>query len=976
MPLHVHLSQPFEHEHETRMFEALAANLSSHYQNGESAHLLGNILCDGREFDGLFLQQTGICVVELKSYSGQIHFSENGPWWANEVQVMGGNQPNPFRQVRNNKYGLLNFLSRRTYGVIPEQNWGHISGSVIFNPPVTFDARQLPGMIAPWFHITDLDNAPGILTELYSREINLTPEHLATLAGLFGSTPRTITAQPRPQALRLHYHKESGFRNALQDMRNKAGAAQIAANIFISFSEQLRTGRDPFQTLPVDERPEVPNLKVFTIGTGYFLAAVRNNQTLHLCTIGDMACIDSWINANTGLTFAIDANGKVTVSYVGNTRANLPSAVTFDQEPYLSKLTGLRIEDWNLPALIQRMLLEINEESTEEERNQILETITDPELRSCLADIFGMLRTGDPGAAQARLDLFNGIAIPEEDRVEDQAPGLDPETNSDTLIDLVGLSQEDWEKLLDPSKFQDWMLFLHPDQRRIVEEDHEKPAILKGVSGSGKTCVLVHRAKRLAQLYPDDRIGVLTLSRSLATLIKNLVKELCPGELQVRIEVFAFYDYFKTLVDHFGPEEELANLRDLMLKHDCRDDMLRVLSQVNPENYAREFDPVSRETLDDTWDLFLDQPDVGTLRTYFREHLFTYDNFVSSSKYLREEFSLIRSAAATATREKDYLELPRHGRSIPFKDKTKKLALDLLLLYEETMLSGGVLDELALTLNLLPHLSKFSALPDNLRFRCLLVDEYQDMSTRDLALLRRVVPIAEPNALFLTGDTVQRVMVKSFEPAKAALGIHDTIRRNILKNYRNSRQILLAAGELSKVYGKLAENLGEEIDYLDPELAVRETACPMAIKVDQGSQIKAAWDFARECLETTKRKAWSVCIVTACEETYPIKEILGQRPPQFPVHASRLTGDYTRKKDTMTVGSMADVKGFEFSMVIVVGCERRCLPNRGASTGEAWRDALRLYVAMTRARDEVRLLYSDNPSEFLNTMGEFLTWND
>ena len=43
---------------------------------------------------------------------------------------------------------------------------------------------------------------------------------------------------------------------------------------------------------------------------------------------------------------------------------------------------------------------------------------------------------------------------------------------------------------------------------------------------------------------------------------------------------------------------------------------------------------------------------------------------------------------------------------------------------------------------------------------------------------------------------------------------------------------------------------------------------------------------------------------------------------------------------------------------------------------EQWREALRLYVAMTRGRDQVLFTYRDKPSEFLLSMKEFITWND
>ena len=67
------------------------------------------------------------------------------------------------------------------------------------------------------------------------------------------------------------------------------------------------------------------------------------------------------------------------------------------------------------------------------------------------------------------------------------------------------------------------MLYLHPSQRQHVERNFKGPARVSGVSGSGKTCVVVHRALRLAELYPSEKILIVTLSPALAALIRQLV---------------------------------------------------------------------------------------------------------------------------------------------------------------------------------------------------------------------------------------------------------------------------------------------------------------------------------------------------------------------------------------------------------------------------------------------------------------------
>jgi superfamily I DNA/RNA helicase len=519
------------------------------------------------------------------------------------------------------------------------------------------------------------------------------------------------------------------------------------------------------------------------------------------------------------------------------------------------------------------------------------------------------------------------------------------------------------------------MLFPHKEQKRIAEKDSDKPVVLMGVSGSGKTCVLVHRARYLARKYPGERILLLTLNRSLCRLLHNLVQALCSPEELKTIQVLAFYDYFEKLTRHFGPAEYLEQLRQLAQKHPQGGEIQATIRQVNPSLYAREFDPLSKETLDDTWKLFLEQPYVQTLLGYFTDRIRAYDERVEIRDYLREELSLVRSAVPTSTRREGYLELERSGRAIRFDERTRQLVLDLLLLYEETMLSGGLLDELSLTLTLLPHLLQLNWLPPELGFRCLLVDEFQDLSTRDLALLRRIAASKE-NSLFLTGDTVQRILVKDLRLGAVGLDIINSSWERIKKNYRNSKQILKAASRLANVYGERARGQGVEMEVLDPELAERETSKPLAIAVSDGKEIAVAYQLARECLQVGSAIPWAICIATAAPDEMSIKKVLEQRPNDFPVQVDVLTGDYNRNRDTMTVGGIADVKGFEFAMIIIVGCGAKYLPPTNGCSEEAWRHALRLYVAMTRGRDQVALIYSGEPSKFLDVMREDLEWQD
>jgi hypothetical protein len=291
--------------------------------------------------------------------------------------------------------------------------------------------------------------------------------------------------------------------------------------------------------------------------------------------------------------------------------------------------------------------------------------------------------------------------------------------------------------------------------------------------------------------------------------------------------------------------------------------------------------------------------------------------------------------------------------------------------YEEYMLAGAMMDELALSQAIIPARLLLRELPEPLRRRCLLIDEFQDFSTLELSLLKQI-PTEPENGLFLAGDTVQKVMVKDFSPGAALLDRNYVRTRTITKNYRNSRQILQAAHGLVKHYGAIAAKHEQSIEVLDPELAVRETAPPIAIKATE--PVDVAWKMAQDWAAAGARESWSVCIVSANPVTLSPSRILELRPEG--IQAERLSGDYILHRDRMVVGTLSEVKGFEFSLIIIVGCDHMLLPDRSIPEEEQWRDALRLYVAMTRGRDQVALIYQNEPSAFLERMREHLVWRE
>ena len=111
MPLRVFLPTNFENAHEQKQFADLVQSFKKRFSNLKSPHvLIGNVLINNAEIDAIYINKNFFHILELKSGGGDVKFSENGDWQADGRIIKGGNQLNPFQQVRKNKFKLLNIL--------------------------------------------------------------------------------------------------------------------------------------------------------------------------------------------------------------------------------------------------------------------------------------------------------------------------------------------------------------------------------------------------------------------------------------------------------------------------------------------------------------------------------------------------------------------------------------------------------------------------------------------------------------------------------------------------------------------------------------------------------------------------------------------------------------------------------------------------------------------------------------------------
>lgn len=779
---------------------------------------------------------------------------------------------------------------------------------------------------------------------------------------------------------KLDYLDHSSFVNSLRRLRSAGGVKQKAAEKVTSIIGGLGVGLEIIAKLTKQGEKRIKGCIKYDLPGACRLVTVETEGVLWLLFVGDHEEEERWLENNKGWRPVAD---KGRPGRIQTTRVQVPQTegsvgsvgvITDQNLPMLQRFSFPEFEELIPQKGLQKHLLAINESTDEDEILETTELIQGDRIRELIFDLIVLCRDGNYSGAKARLKQYRGEAIDLLETPNALNDALLSGENSDTIIDFGNLSKKEVSRLLDPQAFENWMLYLHPDQQKLVDEDYEMPAVLKGVSGSGKTVVLIHRARRLAKKYPDACIGILTLNRSLAKVLRKLVDDLCLEGENERIKVDAYYDYFQSIIQEFGSEDYLKEyIRALPQKHPMQVSLSQALQYHH--NIANDFDPIGNETLDDTWREFWTTHinDDERTRGAKGKLVETISGDFNTEAYIRDEFTLVRSAFSRDKRasqyDDGYLNYERSGRTIPLREVDRKNILSLLLRYEEVMLSGAILDESGLSQVMMPHLRKLRELPHHLQRRCLLIDEFQDFSTLELRLLKQI-PTSRENGLFLAGDTVQKVLVKDFNLGVALLDRNYVNSRAIKKNYRNSKQILTAAHSLIESFANKVMAIDKSIEILNPEYAVRETSCPIAIQ--SNNPIEAAWQVADEWIREGELPPWSVCIVTSDNSKVPIQTIIGKKPEHL--KAAALSGDYSEIKDTVSVGYLSDVKGLEFSVIIIIGVSDQLVPNKGTPKGEQWRDALRLYVAMTRGRDQVVMTYQDKPSEFLLTMKDHLIW--
>lgn len=549
---------------------------------------------------------------------------------------------------------------------------------------------------------------------------------------------------------------------------------------------------------------------------------------------------------------------------------------------------------------------------------------------------------------QVNAALALAVGEPIDKIREDLAIGEKPEPGDDAFVaafehpaskmqfTFIDNDQE-LKNIIEGGDFGAWRVFLHPEQRSYAEKSYNGPFRLTGGAGTGKTVVLLHRARNLHHRDLKKRIILTTFTKALASALTRDLERLDPTI---------------SLASSLGKEGVLVRGID-QLAAEIRDS--------NPELFWKSAEKVFGAVTEPRTKLVSNE-------TGWREAIEDSDvvlpaELQSPTFYETEYLQVVLPARITTVDE--YLQVRRPGRGVALDRNKRTLVWKIIESYRKASSHLGRInfaEVSAVAVSVLQYGSAVSVADS------VLVDEAQDLSPIHWQLLRALAPEGQDD-LFIAEDSHQRIYGQKVVLSRFGIRITGRSRRLTL-NYRTTQQNLhFALGVLEGVQYLDSEEAEETTHGYKssrrgptPELLASQT------EVDQFEQIAAlikTWidggvpkqDIAVLCRSNTKRDQLRAQLNDRGVSTVVLEP-----------------GDSGAKKPVLM--TMYKSKGMEFSKVIIFDVSAGSIPNPVALQNTApeelddflLRERSLLYVAASRARDELVISWQGKPSELLGSV--------
>lgn len=494
---------------------------------------------------------------------------------------------------------------------------------------------------------------------------------------------------------------------------------------------------------------------------------------------------------------------------------------------------------------------------------------------------------------------------------------------------------------------------LNVEQRRIIENKPNGHVLVKGVAGSGKTTVAVHKIPFLLKDYTyekDDKILVITYNKSLINYIKYIYEEIERNKEneQLTLGIYESGDKDKLYIEtidnmmfkyftSYIKEEKLEKLR-VATEKQINKAMVEAINVVK-----QEYEKVN----------VLDRKNLT---------------------FIIEEIRCMKSCNYTDIEE--YQTIDRIGRisnnnvesthKLRKNSKIRKAIFEVMIQYNDNLKKEKLVDLQDVALMALRQAKR----EVGEKYTHIIVDETQDLTRVQLEFIKTLYMNRSYSSMLFVSDTAQSIYPEAWlvkGRSFTSIGLDMTGKSTSLsKSYRTTMQIAYAAYSLIED----DKNILEDDNFVKPSLIDKQGVYP----VYRGFKNKVSEaEYIAETIENELKNKYDykdIAIISKFKnQLKDIKIFLEKNNIPYKELESNEELDFN--EDCVKLLTMHCAKGLQFKAVIIAGLNDKIIPSRDFANEFEDSDFVEsidrrlLYVGMTRATEELFLSSYGNPSKFI-----------
>lgn len=494
---------------------------------------------------------------------------------------------------------------------------------------------------------------------------------------------------------------------------------------------------------------------------------------------------------------------------------------------------------------------------------------------------------------------------------------------------------------------------LNVEQRKIIENKPNGHTLVRGVAGSGKTTVAVHKIPFLLRNYcyeKDDKVLVVTYNKSLINYVKYIYGEIEKYKEEEQLILGLYESDNKNKLDIKTIDSIMYRYFILYMKNQ-KTEKLSVASQEQATNALIE-------------------AITKVKKKYEEVKALNVQNLI----FIKEEICWIK--ACNYMNIEEYQSVDRLGRiasnngegpqKLRKNSKVRESIFEVMLQYNENLRKDKLVDFQDIALMALEAV-KVKA---EKKYTHIIIDETQDLTKVQLEFIKSLYINKNYSSMLFVADNAQSIypqawLVKGRSFSSIGLDMKGK-STSLSKNYRTTTQIAQAAYSL--IQNDM--NIVDDDNFVKPSLIDKQGVYPVyrdcknkVIEADYissliNNELKGKYSYKNIAIISKQKNQLREIKVYLGKNNIPYKELKNNEEIDF-------------NDDSVKLMTMHSIKGLEFKVVMIIGLNDKCIPLKSVANEfedsdlVESRDRKLLYVGMTRATEQLFLTSDGNPSKFI-----------